>query len=83
MEYYMREATNSAQRIKDLNPGINITIVTNPGVSPAITSVFDMVRQTSSSGFPSIQHLGWMVVLVWACKVGGFQGFRKRLVVVQ
>lgn len=51
MEFYLREATTSARRIKELNPGTNITIVTNPGVSPAITTVFDMVRQAS---IPSI-----------------------------
>jgi len=39
--YYMRQAVVSARRIKALNPGINITVVTNQGFRPP---VFDMVR---------------------------------------
>jgi len=47
VEFYLREATTSARRIKDLNPGTNITIVTNPGISPDLTTAFDMVRHPS------------------------------------
>ena len=44
--HYTREAFVSARRIKTLNPTVNITLVTNPGVRPQIAGAFDMVSET-------------------------------------
>lgn len=42
--YYLGQAVISARRIKLLNPGTNITIVTNPGLEHELEDAFDMVR---------------------------------------
>ena len=42
--HYTREAFVSARRIKSLNPTVNITLVTNPGLKPDIAGAFDLVR---------------------------------------
>jgi len=42
--YYLGQAVISARRIKQLNPGTNITIVTNPGLEHELEDAFDMVR---------------------------------------
>ncbi|CAN0082029.1 unnamed protein product [Scytosiphon promiscuus] len=43
MEHYLEQALVSARRIKSLNPGTNITIVTNPGVTPDMEGALDVV----------------------------------------
>ena len=61
MDLYLREATASARRIKDLNPGTNITIVTNPGFRPDMSGAFDMVRYRNLRAyFPQ----SWMTIVV-------------------
>ncbi|CAM9340283.1 unnamed protein product [Ectocarpus fasciculatus] len=42
-EHYLQQAITSARRIKLLNPGMNITLVTNPGMHPDISGAFDNV----------------------------------------
>lgn len=47
---YLKQAYVSARRIKALNPATNITVVSNPGVTPdGDDGVFDMVRDGSKS----------------------------------
>lgn len=44
-EHFLREAFTSARRIRLLNPGTNITLITNPGLRPDIVGAFDLVRE--------------------------------------
>ncbi len=55
--HYMQQAVISARRIKALNPGINITVVTNPGFRPPeVDAVFDMVRVQAAQN-PNVEEL--------------------------
>lgn len=50
--HYTREAFVSARRIKSLNPTVNITLVTNPGLKPDIAGAFDLVRNLHECAIP-------------------------------
>ena len=56
--YYLQQAVVSARRIKKLNPGTNMTIVTNPTFRPPeVDRVFDMVRLQAARLTPNFDSL--------------------------
>ncbi|CAM9875459.1 unnamed protein product [Pylaiella littoralis] len=58
--YYLRQATVSARRIKELNPSANITVVCNPGVTPeGMKGAFDMVINIKETSLHSGKRQSW------------------------